>query len=162
MKAILRIRIRRTSATLVGVVLLMGCGGRHDSRPPTSPASGRVTLGGEAVDRALVVFYPDMPNTAAAQATTDADGRFRLTTYRADDGAVPGKYTILVTKQLAENEMTPEESRAYYARTGAPPPLPRYRDLLPKKYNSHESSDLAAEVRMGKKNHFDLELRPGT
>lgn len=139
-------------------LMILGCGGRRDSRPATVPVSGRVTHGGEAVAEALVVFYPTTANAAAAQARTDADGRYELTSFRPSDGAVPGSYIVLVTKQLAENEMTPQESRAYFDRTGTPPPLPTYKDLLPKKYGSHETSGLTAEVTADGDNQLDFDL----
>ena len=144
------------------MLLLSGCAGTEDSHPATVPVSGRVVLGGEAVGDALVVFYPVAPNVAAAQATTDGNGEFHLTSFEPADGAQPGKYVVVITKQRVENEMTPAESRAYFARTGTPPPLPTYQELLPKKYSSHETSDLAVEVQVGQESHFNFELRSGS
>ena len=150
---------KRGLLCVIGIgLLILGCGGRRDSRPATAPVSGRVLFGGEPVAEALVVFYPTTPHAAAAHATTDDNGKYVLTSFHPSDGAVPGSYIVLITKQQAMNEMTPQESRAYYERTGASPPLPTYKDLLPKKYGNHESSGLSAEVSAEGENQFDFEL----
>lgn len=153
--------VRRALAVLLATLPFAGCGAHRDSHPETVPVSGRVTFGGDGVADALVVFYPTTEGTAAAHATTDKNGRFALTSFRSSDGAVPGDYVVLITKQQVLNEMTPEESRAYYARTGTPPPLPTYKDLLPKKYGSHETTDLAVEVRNDQENDYEFVLHTG-
>ncbi|QDU56692.1 hypothetical protein [Aeoliella mucimassa] len=136
-----------------------GCGNKNDGRPQRVPVSGRVLLDGEAAAEAMVVFYPSNGSTPAAQGNTDAEGNFTLSTFDAKDGAVPGSYLVLVSKKHSDNELTGAESREYFARTGSPPPLPTYRDLLPAKFASHETTDLIAEVMATGENNFHFELK---
>jgi hypothetical protein len=56
-----------------------------------------VLLGGTPVADARVVFSPVGHENAAA-GKTDAAGRFRLTTFDADDGAAAGEYQVMVMK----------------------------------------------------------------
>jgi len=84
-------------------VLAGGCGQRL---PPTVPVSGKVTWQGKALTDGTVVFQPHviaegLPRRPAT-GQLDAEGRYRLTTFRAGDGAVPGKYHVTVHSYLSE------------------------------------------------------------
>ena len=81
------------AATGLLAVLIAGCGGGLD----LIPVSGTVTLDGQPVDGAAVVFVP-VAGGPAASGSTDAGGKFRLTTVN-QPGAVPGEYNVTVTKQ---------------------------------------------------------------
>ncbi len=70
-----------------------GCGGKD--RPVK--LEGLVTLDGEPVEGAIVSFLPDEGGGRFAHAMTAKDGSFRLTTYKPDDGALPGDYRVTVT-----------------------------------------------------------------
>jgi hypothetical protein len=74
---------------LVGVLLLTGCGGM-------SRVEGYVTLDGQPLEGALVVFTPEEGGTQAS-GKTDGTGYFRLSSFRRGDGARQGNYRILVT-----------------------------------------------------------------
>jgi hypothetical protein len=68
----------------------------------TAAVKGRVTLDGQPVSGATVLFVPAAPDRGRpASAQTDDDGNFRLMTYRSEDGAVPGEYRIVVSKTEA-------------------------------------------------------------
>jgi len=69
-----------------------GCG-----RGPGSPVKveGVVTLDGKPLPGATVTFAP-VEGGRPASGRTDADGSFRLTTFRSDDGALPGEYKVIV------------------------------------------------------------------
>jgi len=69
-----------------------------------TPVSGKVTLDGDPIANAKVVFLPrqlfvepSLPHPPAA-AVTDADGTFRLKTDGAD-GAPVGDYLVLISKR---------------------------------------------------------------
>jgi hypothetical protein len=77
----------------VGVVvalLLTGCG------PKPVKVSGTVTLNGQPVDGASVQFVPADGSGRQASGGTDKDGKFQLTTYENNDGAMPGEYKVVV------------------------------------------------------------------
>jgi hypothetical protein len=63
----------------------------------TVPVSGQVTLDGQPVDGAGVLFVP-VGLGPTARAVTDAQGRYQLKT-NALDGAAPGKYRVAVMKE---------------------------------------------------------------
>ena len=77
----------------------VGCQ-RGAVRPETAPVAGRVvTKVGKPCDGALVVFHPKAPGRSADAkpvGRTADDGSFSLTTYDANDGAVPGVYGVTV------------------------------------------------------------------
>ena len=99
-----------------------------------------------------------MANAPSAIGITDAKGAFVMTTFEPRDGCVPGSYGVIITKQTAEGAMTPEESQAYLAKYGTPPPPPTFRDLLPSKYTTAQTSGLSATVARGEKNDFTFDL----
>jgi hypothetical protein len=81
-------------ASFLAAVLVTsaGCGG--GSKPVK--VEGTVTLDGKPLPRATVSFMP-VGEGRAASGETDADGIFRLTTFRTNDGALPGEYKVIVT-----------------------------------------------------------------
>jgi hypothetical protein len=84
---------------LLGVVLI-GCGGRG-----TTPVRGVITLEGTPVAGATVLFMPDgQDGCRPASGFTSSDGTFRLTTYQPNDGALPGKYRVVIQKTEAAKD----------------------------------------------------------
>lgn len=77
------------------------------------PAEGVVTLNGEAVEGATVMFAPKTYDPSrpkgSAQAVTDASGKFKMTTLDPGDGVFPGDYYVTVTKDRVEGGMSLEE-----------------------------------------------------
>lgn len=69
---------------------------------PVFPVSGKLTIGGEPMADATIIFNPvaDLPDGVSKirpHAFTDDDGSFRVSTYGSEDGAPPGKYTATVS-----------------------------------------------------------------
>lgn len=90
-------------------MLLIGCGGG------TRSVRGVVTLEGAPVAGATVLFMPDNPDgpdgRRPASGFTSTDGTFRLTTYKENDGALPGKYRVVIQKtDAAKDPGTAEQS----------------------------------------------------
>jgi hypothetical protein len=82
-------------------VLLIGCSGGG-----TRPVQGVVTLEGTPVAGATVLFMPDgRDGKRPASGFTSSDGTFRLTTYKLDDGALPGNYRVLIRKTEAAKDL---------------------------------------------------------
>jgi hypothetical protein len=88
------LRCRLSLACLVGAFLLStaGCGGSIK----TYKVRGTVTLDGEALPNATVVFHPQTEGARSAAGTTDAQGNFTLTTVATNDGAMAGEYKVTV------------------------------------------------------------------
>lgn len=93
------IRSLLTASVLVWVaVAIPGCG-TGERRVATYKASGQLLApDGGAVASALIVLHPvDAKHTAPKpRATTDAEGRFQLTTYDTGDGAPEGDFIVTV------------------------------------------------------------------
>src|SRR5262245_51009944 len=81
---------------LWAVSMLTGCGKKaapaiKGAKLPVFPVSGQLTMGGEPMADAQILFnlVGDLPAGAAKtrpHATTDEDGTFRVSTYGSEDG----------------------------------------------------------------------------
>lgn len=135
----------------------VGCSRFHEddwSRkwPARVPAGGTVTFKGEPVDGATVVFVTQKDGRFYnAIGTTDSAGKFRLQTFRPQDGAVPGSHTVAITK------ITTSEKPADLPLEAGFTPIETWH--LPKKYRSPETSGLTAEVAAQGANDFTFALQ---
>src|SRR5438445_4357449 len=124
------LRKNRLFSLLGGLVVLAGCGG--PSGEPESvvnsavPVSGRVLLSnGQPLANVWVVFHAkDAPGNDAS-AATEADGSFKLGTFKKDDGAIPGHYEVTIERH--PNVKTP--------------------DRIPKAYKSTQTTPLKVEIK---------------
>lgn len=84
---------------------------------PTFPAAGRVLIRGAPQPGVEVVFHPlDELQEGRPRGVTDDQGRFRLRTYQADDGAPAGDYAVTLywpaprtADEEANNELPPPD-----------------------------------------------------
>src|SRR5262245_20090346 len=109
------------------VLLLVGC----SSSPKTAMVRGKVTYQGKAVPNGTILFKPASGPSATGE--LEKDGSYTLTTFRKGDGAVPGKYTVVIVAMQDTREALPE------ARAALPPPI------IPERYSSAATSELRAE-----------------
>ena len=143
------------------VVLAAGCSG--SDRPATVPVSGTVTLNGQPVADAQVSFMTDGAPRAAF-GTTDAEGKFRLTTFEENDGAMVGKHTVTISNAAAVGGegMSPEDPSAAYGEAmqaaASGTPASGGEGGIPVKYANPKTSGLEREVTQGGPNEFDFEL----
>jgi hypothetical protein len=93
--------VPRMGAPVLSAIVLWfvsGCGS-------TAPVEGSVTLDGQPLGNATVVFRPTGGGPEAG-GLTDADGKFNLTGAQAQ-GVVPGEYTVTVSKKEYPPGMKP-------------------------------------------------------
>ena len=137
---------------LLSLVLaaLTGCGKK---RPETTPIEGVVTFQGKPLTEADVMFAPQQsgwPSTGK----TDSQGRFRLTTFQQNDGAVEGEYNVIVAK-FASTAASPDAKLAPSGsgRANAPSSLDdqpvAIKWLIPQRYGNAKTSGLSAKVAVG-------------
>lgn len=119
-------------------VLLAGCG---SGGPELTPVSGTVTLDGKPLAEAGVLFTPQEGGRPAS-GSTDAEGRFTLTTKTSGDGAMLGMNQVAVSKVVFAQSP---------AADGAPNPSAAMRpqSLIPVRYGDVKTSGLTVEVKPG-------------
>ena len=95
-----RLRSAVAAALSLGAAALLattaGCGA-SSAEPPigaTVPVRGVVTYKGKPLTQGTVVFEPDAGREA--HGPIQPDGSFVLTTFRKDDGALPGAHRVSV------------------------------------------------------------------
>lgn len=166
---------------LSAALLQVGCSG---DRPKLALVTGVVTYNGAPVSGASVSFSSDVaPRNAVG--TTDASGKYQLTTYEANDGAILGDYKVTVFKadstgvpavQMVEvggeagGPSQPSGAGSLKVITtlpaansgngpmSRPPPTVVAKSLLPSKYADLGKSGLTAKVVEGKTNQHDFGL----
>ncbi|MEN1680960.1 MAG: carboxypeptidase-like regulatory domain-containing protein [Planctomycetota bacterium] len=128
------------------------------------PVTGEVSLDGEPVVSAAVMFFPEGPGRPA-WAHTDASGAFELTTYRDKDGAALGSYKVSVTKVVEEMVKAPKKPLDSAAAEIKAELQGRRRKreiwLVPQRYADASASGLVFAVESRGKNHAVFELASG-
>ena len=119
---------------LLALVGLTACSG-GESLPELATVTGTVSLDGNPLPAANVLFQPQQGKTAFAM--TDENGKFELMYNQDVTGATPGNYTVKISK-----EKNPEEPG---------------NELLPAKYN--EQTTLTADVKADQENDFQFDLK---
>lgn len=165
------VAVRRGAVVVsfLGLACLAGCG-EGSNNPKTAKVTGKVTLDGQPLEGAIVMFAPEGGAGNAASGTTDASGTYSLTTFVRDDGAVPGSYQVSVTKAPegsggAAAGVTDEDA-AYKAAEAAGEdlsgtkgaPSGEVKSPVPIKYTNPGTSGLTAKVADGQDNVVDLAL----
>jgi hypothetical protein len=155
-------RLLRPIVTVLSVAAAAGCAGeKRWERPKVVRASGVVRYQGKPLEGAQVTFT-HTTTTISALGHTDAEGRFTLTTFELDDGAVPGKHQVAVSKvQLvgraaASTDRAVREKTVPVRRASAPP---EWRWLIPTRYGNPDTSGLTAEVPESGTTEIVLELQ---
>lgn len=124
---------RRTLAVVLAMAAIMvaGCGRRAGDRGRLYPVEGQVLLDTKPLPGALVVLYPQgvADDAAPSRAKAGPDGRFRLQTFAADDGAPAGEYAVTVVSYPVK----PGDGGAS-------------TNVLPKKYASRKTTDLRVKI----------------
>lgn len=132
---------RRGPCLLVGLLALLAAG-CPTSQERTYPVHGVVSLDGNPLRGGLVRFEPSAPGGCGscygAQGTIGADGSYRLTTFSANDGALPGLHRVVV---LPGEDSSLQNSQA-----------------IPSRYYSLAGSGLEFQVKRGD-NPIDIRLK---
>jgi hypothetical protein len=125
----------RTSFLILGVVLVLGCGG-----PNLAPVSGTVTLDGKPLAKASVTFQPNSPGQLnpgpGSTALTNEKGEYSLQQTGGGKGAIVGMHRVEISSPIDDGKNNPDEDR----RT-------KPRDRVPLRYNVQ--STLQFEVKSG-------------
>ena len=100
---------------------------RHadDGLPKRVPVAGTVTIDGEPLKLGNIKFVPDGARPSAGE--IDENGRYVLTCYDGNDGAVPGTHRV----QISANEIISDSKIRWFA---------------PKKYADFRRSGIEVEI----------------
>lgn len=137
----------------VVLMVVVGCGRQPDkwerARLQTMPATGRITLDGQPVSRATIIFRNDTVPTSPSALTSD-DGSFQLRTYLPKDGAPVGTYAVSIAKTTEIQPLSEDPE--------APAPPVKITHHLPRRYEDPKTSGFTAEVTERGPNEFVFEL----
>jgi hypothetical protein len=119
--------VRIAPRTCVLLVLLLSAAtlGCSDGRPRRMPVAGQVLIDGEPLTTGYVRFVP--ADARSSGSPIGPDGRFRLTCFEDEDGAVPGTHKVAVDG----GEVLGPDTKRWNA---------------PKKYADYETSGLTVEI----------------
>lgn len=131
-------------------VLWAGCGPR---RPRTAPVRGRVTFDGAPVTEGRIFFHPEEGRPAIGK--LESDGMYELTTFKAGDGALPGRYRVVIEATRTTGGAQPQSFEDELAGIGGAPGELVW--LVPRTYSQRETTPLSAEVNPGR-NVIDFDL----
>jgi hypothetical protein len=148
------------------VLALAGCGGSGFENPV--PVTGRVIFRGDPVADAKVTFHATTEDGRSASGKTDSSGNFSLTTFKTDDGAIPGDYAVSISKfEVAGGggPMSAEDPESLGADYGAMMQAAATGDIakmgretLPERYAKPGDSGLTRSVVKGQRNEFEFDL----
>ncbi|MDR2170967.1 MAG: hypothetical protein LBP59_12560 [Planctomycetaceae bacterium] len=137
----------------------------NSNQVPVSPVSGEVIYNGKPVENALISFVPQSSNGRGASAQTESNGSFVILTQGATkNGAMTGKYKVLVSKLVEIDGNGNEVKRKFIEKIDHANPNSQQeqmypqKNLLPEKYAKEETTELIVNVEK-KNNHFKLELK---
>lgn len=124
--------------------MLTGCGGAQDDLPELSAVTGIITLDGQPLSGASVVFESQEEGRGISAAQTDEQGHYELMfgagTYA---GAKPGKHLVRIKTEKVTTDDAGNETRS--------------KELLPPKYNYN--TELVVTVTTEKTEGYDFELK---
>jgi hypothetical protein len=153
-------------------VLFVGCASEGSDLQKTYKATGTVTLNGKPVEGATVTFYP-VNGLGSSVGVTDSSGKYSLTTFRSNDGAVPGQYKVSIVKvppgappvksPLPAGQLASGDLDASYA----PPPVTNIpeqdssgpKSEIPAQYANADTSALRGTITESDDNVNDFPLK---
>ncbi len=148
----------------LSLVIMTGCGG--SDRPATYPVSGSVLYNGEPVAGASVSFWAEGAARAATGVTT-AEGKFQLSMYDLNDGALAGSQTITVLKMEASKQAAADPTKNMNDAAAAAEMMANVQEgggpggpksLIPKAYAGKDTTSLQETVSADGENTFILQL----
>jgi hypothetical protein len=144
--------------------LIGGCG--SGKRAPVAPTTGVVKFDNQPIEGVKVTFLPKESTAMFSHGTTDKDGKFTMSTYGMNDGALVGKHNVIVTKVEIpeENKIDPAEMAqtgyggAGYEKMMGPGKKKELKNELPKKYADAKTSGIETTVELGQNNEVPINL----
>lgn len=127
------VRVAGLFCLLGSICLALGCSKAGGPMPNVGKVTGKVTLDGQPLADARVMFQPETGR--ASFGTTNSSGDYTLTYIDNVSGAVVGRHQVIIRTEIPGED-------------GEPPVA---KEKLPKKY--HDESALSVEVTAGSNQH---------
>ena len=127
----------RMTALLLVIATVEGC----NRRPEVAPVLGRITLSGRALGPGRIYFMPPTGGKAAV-GRFGPDGRYMLSTFVLNDGAIVGHHRVMLS------DLSPENQKSGLCRP-----------IIPPAYSNPTTTPLTADVTRGR-NEIDFDLTP--
>lgn len=149
-------------AVAIASTMFAGCGSaKRSNRDPVFKTAGRVIYKSKPVSGADVTFVCAEKDRSAF-GRTDEEGRFKLTTFVPNDGAIAGKHVVVVTKieQSAAPPAPDLHDPAYDPNTAGVVSRIPPKNQIPQRYQSPKTSDLFVVITDdGSTSDIELELK---
>lgn len=115
--------------------------GCSNGRVPVYPTEGKLLINGQPAANVFVLFHPldSKPDSLRPSATTDNEGKYRLTSHEAYDGGPAGEYTVTLLYEPVNSPLMRQK--------GKPPQIPA-------NYTKPQSSPLRAKIEAQPKNEI--------
>ncbi len=131
-----------------GLGVAAGCSESHDPRGARYPVTGTVTLDGEPLSGAQIVFLCEGKNGAMNAVGTIADGSFSLSEI---DGPLAGTWRVKIVAQMIDlDEFEAARDRDVNKEVDT------NVVVIPHRYNTN--SELIAEIKSEGENKLDYQL----
>ncbi|QDU10293.1 carboxypeptidase regulatory-like domain-containing protein [Gimesia aquarii] len=131
--------------SLLFLFFQVGCGDRGD-RPELAYVSGTVTLDGNPVESARIIFMPTEGSAPrGAIGVSDTEGKYELI-YINEKGCPPGKFKVAITTRGQKYD---DEGNFVGAR----------EESIPAKYHNENKTKLTANISLDDENVVDFSLK---
>jgi len=170
------------SAAFLGLALSLLTSGCSAPNPSAEciPVSLTVTYKGKPIEGAQVTFSAVGEGARSCQGTTDESGRATIGTFSTDDGAMPGAYTVAVSKAknltgtgmgdaskidrdaaagLKGGPSFQDPAANYLKHMNAKGELKEQEQSLPPKYADPATSGIKFTIEGPNANDFSVELK---
>jgi hypothetical protein len=153
-----RAMLRLAAACGIALVFVPGCGD-DEGLGRRYPVHGRVMYRSQPLKIGRITFHPiDTAGPARVATGTIQDGSYTLSTIGGEDGALPGRYRVVIVAKSAEpSRLQPIVEGGAARHSDVIKATRRAKDLIPAKYMSPRLSPLIREVK-AETNRFDFEL----
>ncbi|MBQ6828682.1 MAG: carboxypeptidase regulatory-like domain-containing protein [Thermoguttaceae bacterium] len=162
----MKMKILALLAFAASAVLVSGCGADTGHRKTT----GVVTVDGEPIEGATLVFVPAAQGGESGSAITDAKGAYSTVSGSVGEGLKPGDYKVTISKreQVVDEDMaayeageiTYDELQERKSKQGLSGGAPVGESLVPEIYSSAADTPLTVTVTDdASKNKFDFDLK---
>jgi major membrane immunogen (membrane-anchored lipoprotein) len=140
------------ASSLVGLVVVMGCGDDGSGLGARYKVTGKVTYKGAPLEHGTINFLPTKPAPPEGRAATSPikDGAYALSTAGGEDGALAGDYMIAIVAvdvdMASAASSKAEGGRIHEGDAKYKKAMKDAKALIPVKYNAGETSGLKATV----------------